>query len=301
MTLSFRQFNTLFGIAILSTIALQMGAWLMDFRGAGQWLLVASLWSPLIVALCIGPQARRLIRDSLKKPGFKWFLIAIVAGVALLAAEQAVMYLWRLGVATGHHFHIDTVREQVWIDNVALVLGTDPQGYLFFALNLLLSLVMSGMLTATMFIIGFEAAWRSTIYRQLGELLGMHSAPFYTGLLMSFSFMPLALTGFINPAAPWLTAFVFVPILCITSSYVMAGMAAHQSSAWPTALTLGIFISGSHTMFLLPHDATASLTAKIIVLVVAALWMRLNLKNRFEKIKQDSDEKPALPALPLNP
>lgn len=65
-------------------------------------------------------------------------------------------------------------------------------------------------------------------------------------------------------------------------SYVLAGLTSQQSSAWPSAIAIGIFFMGTHSLFLVPYDATASLTAKTIVLVIAALWVRSSLKSRFE-------------------
>jgi hypothetical protein len=282
MTLSFKQFNTVLGLAILTMAFLQLIAWYFSDSGLGMGLLFASFWSPLFVCLLAGKATRQEVKKALRFPKAKWLMLSVLMGLGLLLADQIVLYLWNLGLQNSDVFSFDTQKKQVWISNAALILGIQPQGYAFFALNLSLSLVVTGILTAIFIVIGFEVCWRTIIYRQLGALLGMHKAPFFIGLLIAVSFIPLHLTGFLNSESPYLTAFILNPIICIASSYVLASFASQQTSAWPSAFVISIYAIGTQNLFLVPENETANLIAKAIVLVIVALWINNSLKSRFE-------------------
>ncbi|MCE9687103.1 hypothetical protein LZP73_12970 [Shewanella sp. AS16] len=291
MELSIKEFNLLIATVIALSFATQLGAYFFQYSGIGLWLLFATLWVPVIACLLNGDTARRIMRRSLTSLSLKWTLLGLLSGLLLLGAEQAVLYLWDLGQLNVQAYYFDITAKEVSPYGVALLLGNDPQGYLLFTINIMLTMVIAGMLASLIFVVGFEACWRGVLYRQLAALMGIHKAPIFIGLLIGICFIPLHVTGYYNVESPYLTAFVYFPLICIGVSYVMAGLAVDNISVWPTAIALGVYIAGSGNLFLVAENAGSSLEAKAIVLTIVSLWVRSALISRYqdnEAMQQES-------------
>lgn len=289
MQLTIKKFNFLIAVIFFTSISVQCLFAYVDIISFGGVLIVSLMWIPLLACLLSGKKCIHLMLNSVKRIDIKWMGIGIFTGFVLLFAEQGSLFFGRLGHLNDQVYFLDTVRQQIHITNVALLLGNEPQSYAFFAFNLCLTITVVGVLMAILVVFPFEACWRGVIFQELSNLVGIHKAPIFVGLLIGLCAMPLSLFGYINPNSPLLSAFIYMPLLSVGLSYVLAGLAINTVSAWPTAIALGIYFIGSRNLFLLPDDAGASMAAKGVVLAIATLWIRSALISRFEQAEQQKE------------
>jgi hypothetical protein len=291
MELTIREFNQLILTVVLLSVATQLGGYYFHYEGIGLWLLFATLWVPVIACLLNGETTRRVFRRGLTTINFKWLILGGLTGLFLLVGEQLVIYLWDLGQFNEQSYYIDTLTKQVSPHGVMLLLGNDTQSYLWFSFNIVLTLLITGIFASLIFTVGFEACWRGVLFRQLALVMGNSLAPVFIGLLIAVCFIPLNLSGYLNEHSPYLTAFLYCPLICIGLSYLMAALAIDNASVWPTAFALGTYIVGSNNLLLVTTDASSSLEAKVIILTLTSLWVRSALISRGEQFNIDeSDE-----------
>jgi membrane protease YdiL (CAAX protease family) len=173
------------------------------------------LWSPGIVAFGFRIVTGTGFSDlSLELASFFW-LLPLAWLVPILMEVILIIFVTRIGLAQLDATLIQFRKGTVHISSsIQLLLGTQKQSYWRFALNLLVTVTVGGLLML-LFAFPEEFGWRGFLQKPLIESMGLGSGLMFGGLLWGVWHTPIILSGFKFAEYPKLGAFVFWPIFTI--------------------------------------------------------------------------------------
>ncbi len=291
MQLPIKKLNLLISGTIVLSILVQCISLFFFTKDTNNLVLFSLLWLPLFVCLCLGEGARTMLKESITTIDFSWVAKGFLAGFLLLGLEQVTLILWKLGEFNAAQYTIYALAQMIEPEGIRLLLGSQPQSYWFFTMNLVITLVFSGVFFTLVFVLGFELVWRGIILPELMSLFGVRKLPLIIGVIMSLCFIPFNLSGGMSVESPYLTAFIFFPLLCIGANYILVYLCLNRVSVWPSAFALGTYFVGSESMVMLATDAESNLIAKGIFLGLSVLWVRSFLNDYSEQEDNMQKEK----------
>jgi len=284
MNLSIKKLNFLITGTILLSLLLQCISLYLFSDEIHNFVLFSLLWLPLFICLYLGKVARNRLWQSLTTINIRWVLVGFITGLTLLGLEQITLILWKLGDFNAAQYTIHTFERMIEPDGVKLLFGSQPQTYWYFTANLILTLVFTSVFFTIVFISGFELVWRGVVLPELMLLFGVKKLPIIIGIILSICFIPFNLSGGINPDSPYLTAFIYFPLLCIGINYILVFLCLNRKSIWPSSFALGTYLVGSESMLILASDAESNLIAKGILIGFSVLWVRSFLNDANEEL-----------------
>lgn len=284
MNLTIKKLNLLISGTIVCSLLFQCISLLFFSDEANYFVLFSLLWLPLLYCLTLGKEVRGMLWESLSTINFRWIIIGFVTGLSLLGLEQITLILWKLGDFNVAQYSLYTFEQMIVPDGVILLFGNEPQSYWFFALNLISTLIFTSIFFTMVFVLGSELVWRGVVLPELMLLFGVNKLPIIIGIILSICFIPFNLSGGIYPDSPYLTAFVYFPLICIGINYILVFLCLNRKSVWPSSFALGTYLVGSDSMLIVGSDAGSSLIAKGILIGFSVLWMRSFLKDADEEL-----------------
>jgi membrane protease YdiL (CAAX protease family) len=212
-------------------------AYRMGLESKGRpWLLLA-MWAPLAAALLAGWQTRRALWPRMRKAAWWFWPLALAAGGSFAAGQQLLLAVlaeghWNssLFLMNAHGSGIDSTH------HVLMVLGGGQQGWPLFAVNLLLSLSVSSLMTMVLCTIGEEGGWRGVLQMELQHRFGVIKGTVLTGLIWGYWHLPVNMAGLNDMHHPILQSLVIFPLLAVSMSFLLAWLANRSGSIWPGAL-----------------------------------------------------------------
>lgn len=227
-------------LALAASWGIQYGglAVLGAFDGpeAAPWLL-ASMWSPTIVALGFLAFHRPARRGLLWKPTLPGLPLALVAiGVPMLTAFGLVAVFEALGWGDAGWF--DFAANGVTITGGPWKLGGGSQNWLLFVANAAATGVWLALLNLDA-AVGEEFAWRGFLQGHVIGRLGQNAGLTCLGLFWSFWHLPALLSGYNYPEHPVLGALVLFPVTLVAMAFFYGWLTLRARSFWPAALAHG--------------------------------------------------------------
>jgi membrane protease YdiL (CAAX protease family) len=227
-------------LALAASWGIQYGglAVLGAFDGpeAAPWLL-ASMWSPTIIALGFLAFHRPARRGLLWKPTLPGLPLALVAiGVPTLTAFGLVAVFEALGWGDAGWF--DFAASGVTITGGPWKLGGGSQNWLLFVANVAATGVWFALLNLDA-AVGEEFAWRGFLQGHMIGRLGQNAGLTCLGLFWSFWHLPALLSGYNYPEHPVLGALVLFPVTLVAMAFFYGWLTLRARSFWPAALAHG--------------------------------------------------------------
>ena len=153
-------------------------------------------------------------------------------GIAL--ATLAVIHLSGIGHSNYFSFTVGGVQ----IASGPWLLGLGDQAWLSFIANLALTAAAFATLTGCI-ALGEEYGWRGVLQPAMIREFGYGRGIALLGFVWGIWHFPIILSGYNYPESPILGAFVFMPLLLIAASFVMAWLTIRNGSFWPAVLMHG--------------------------------------------------------------
>ena len=249
-------------------------AYAFGFESNGRsWLLLA-MWAPLIAALLAGRQARHELWSKIKRANWWLWPAALIAGWSCGAAQQLL-----LAASVQGHWNSTLYRPSTSgsgidsVHHVHALLGSGPQSFSFFVLNLLLSLAVGSVITMLIGAFGEEAGWRGVLQPELQRRFGPIKGTLLVGLIWGYWHLPANLAGLNDAQHPVLGSLMIFPLEAISMSFVLAWLANRSRSVWPSALAHGANNTLLACMMVLPNAWFADQwTAVVAAILIGTLF-----------------------------
>ena len=218
----------------------QLAAMRAGLRGPGSIWLFLAMWSPAAAALLAGRDARRAVRAGLRWPEPRWLAAGLALGMLptivktlLLAATGAGAWdAARLPLAP-HGGGIAGVHQ------LGMVLGVGAQSWAWFALNMVVTILVASLLLGGFGGLGEELGWRGVLQPALARRLGPAHGTLAVAAIWAAWHLPVNLAGYNDPVHPALTAWLIFPVAVACLSFVLAWLRRASGSVWPAALAHG--------------------------------------------------------------
>jgi membrane protease YdiL (CAAX protease family) len=211
------------------------------FESAGRLWLLSAMWSPLAGALLASRQTRRELWSRLKKPAWRYWPVALVVGWSLGIGQQVLVATLTLGHWNSDRFSLGANGGGIdSIHHVHAILGAGQQSFAFFAVNLVLSLILGSVITMLFATVGEEAGWRGVLQPEMQRRFGVIRGTLLVGLIWGYWHLPVNLAGLNDALHPMLGALLIFPLEAISMSlsFVLAWLMNRSGS---------ILVSGSRT------------------------------------------------------
>lgn len=229
-----------FAITFLLGIATQLVALHLGLHGPGSAFLLLTMWTPAIAALSASRETRALAIAALKKLRWRWLGLGLLVGLAPGILKALLLALSGAGHWDRAHFELALGGHSIkGIHHLAVVLGSGPQSFPYFALNLFLSLTLGSVILAFLGGVGEELGWRVILQPALEQRCGRLLGTCFVGLIWAYWHLPVNLSGYNDPKHPIWTALLFFPLGLIGLSFSLAWLTTRSRSVWPAALAHG--------------------------------------------------------------
>ena len=204
-------------------------------QGAGRGWLIAAMWAPLLASLFIR-EARSSVWSGFKRVRISYWVVALAAGWMFAILQQLLLWVTNGGQWNARNFPLNADHSGInEVNHLAMTLGVGSQGFLWFAMNILVS-VSLGSLILMFAAIGEEAGWRGFLQETLVERLGWIKSTLLIGLIWGLWHLPLNLAGYNDAQHPILQALIIFQIHTISMSFVLALLMRKTRSIWVVAL-----------------------------------------------------------------
>lgn len=238
------------------------------------WLALA-LWAPTLGVFAMRAPGF-VVFSNLRRFDLSWVCLGMFLGVLPRVLTQILYFVlgwgqWneRLAFSAGG----STIEK---IQGSHLLLGDDPQSIPFFALNLLLSLVLSGMITTFATTLGEEIGWRGFVQPNLNHKYGWIASSVLAGLLMALWYLPLNLAGYYGSEHTVGIALLAFPVLSVFLAFLLNGLRLKAGAIWPCAFLHGFYNASGHVHLLKPTSGWAAIlieTGSMVIVGGLAGWL----------------------------
>lgn len=276
--------SLLFFLSITFTIGwLSMGlAAIYGYQSNGRLWLLLAMWAPLLSAVVASHETRSQLWSRIKRAGWWFWPMAVLVGWSFSAGQQGLLYVL-------HHGHWNADMFQLSMDGGGIesihhghmLLGVGRQGFAYFALNMMLSMLLGSLLLMLIGAIGEEAGWRGVLQPEMERRFGVFKGTLLVGLIWGYWHLPINLMGLNDTQHPVLGSLVIFPLLAISMSFVLAWLVRRSSSVWPAALAHGANNTILSGLLILPDDwFMDQWTAIACAIVIGALFAWLLARDR---------------------
>lgn len=245
--------------------------------GPGDTWLKLTMWTPAIAALPAGATARSWVWQSLKRGAFKWWPLAFLLGWAPTLIETVLLWATGSGGWNAGAFPLAPDGGVAEINGLAMVLGVGQQGWAWFALNLLVTLVVASLVFAIIGGLGEELGWRAVLQRALDKRVRPLIAAVAVGLIWAYWHLPVNLSGYNDPGFPLLSALVTFPVAVVGFAVMYAWLWRRSGGAvWPVAIVHGANNTISAGFIVVADGAVAATMASVaatLILGVGFGWL----------------------------
>jgi membrane protease YdiL (CAAX protease family) len=260
--------------------ALQLAAAAAGFKtGGGQALLLATMWAPALGVLAAGGELRAGAWAAVRRHPWRWVPAAFVLGLGPQLLQRVLLVLG--GASTWDSKHVELAADGgsvAGVHGLGMVLGVGPQGFAFFALNLLVTLFVASVFAGAIGGLGEEIGWRGLLQPELERRLGAWRGTFLTGLIWAAWHLPANLAGYNDPAHPGIGTFLVFPLEVVAMGVGLAWLTRRTGSVWPAALAHGANNTIGAGLLVLPTswaaDTVAGLLGSAVVVAVVLLLAR---------------------------
>jgi membrane protease YdiL (CAAX protease family) len=251
------------------------------YGSKGQFWLLPAMWAPLTAALLAGGQPRAGLWSRLKKAALRFWPVAAAAGWSFYCGQQILIATLRLGHWNSDLFRLGENGSGIdSIQHLHAVLGAGQQGFVYFALNLLLSLVLSSVVIMIVGAIGEEGGWRGVLQPEMQRRFGAIKGTLFVGLIWGYWHLPINLSGLNDAQHPVIGALLIFPLEAISMSFVLGWLVNRCASVWPGSLAHGANNALSGCMIILPNGwFVDQWTATIVAIAIGALFAWLLVKD----------------------
>lgn len=165
----------------------------------------------------------------------RWWYVIPVLIVPLVVTIGVAFLLTTFDWATLSDKHFIFKEGMIDIRGYPMVLGNHTQNIAFFALNLLLSLLIQSMMGG-LFTLGEEFGWRGYLQEKLLRALGLNRGLILLGTIWGYWHLPIILMGYNFPTQPVLGALLLMPISTIFTGIFLGWLYLRSRSIWIPAL-----------------------------------------------------------------
>ena len=210
---------------------------IQGFQSAGRLWVLPAMWSPFAGALLASRQTRRELWSRVKKAAWRYWPAALVLGWSFGVGQQVLLTTLAQG-----HWNTDRFSQSAnggaidSIHHMHAILGTGQQSFAFFAVNLVLSLILGSVITMIFGTVGEEAGWRGVLQPEMQRRFGVIRGTLLVGLIWGYWHLPVNLAGLNDPLHPILGALLIFPLEAISMSFVLAWLMNRSGSIWSAAL-----------------------------------------------------------------
>jgi membrane protease YdiL (CAAX protease family) len=199
------------------------------------WLIglmfLPSLWSIAYLAI-FNRAAWKFVRFRPGRPLYLLLAALLPAGIAFLTLLICLHQGWGSSSYFGEADAGANILRGPWL------LGSGPQGWPVFALNVVVTAIMFACLNG-LAAVGEEFGWRGVLQHHLIERMGFWRGVAVLGSVWGIWHVPVNLAGYNYSDAPVWGALVAFPAELIAVSFIMAWLTIRAQSFWPAVLMHG--------------------------------------------------------------
>ncbi len=253
-------------------------------RSGGVGWLLLTMWMPALAALTTCRAARGMAWASLRRSGGHWLGAGLLVGWAPGLLKAALLAATGTGRWDADHFELAPDGRSIQaVHHLAVVLGTGPQGFLVFTLNLFLSIALGSTVAALVGALGEELGWRAVLQPAFERRFGRFAGTCLVGLLWAYWHLPVNLAGYNDAAHPAWTALVLFPVGVVAVSFGFAWLFRRTGSVWPCALAHGANNTLSTAFLVVARGWTADNVMELVSLLLVGsvfAWMSCGKLDR---------------------
>jgi len=258
--------------------ALQLAAVAVGLKtGPGSLLLLATMWAPAVGVVAAGGEARRRAFAAARRSGWRWLPAGFLVGLGPQLLQKGLLVL--SGTAVWDSKHVELAadgRSVAALHGLGMVLGVGPQGLGFFALNLLVTILIASVMTGAVGGFGEELGWRGLLQPELEARHGVVRGTVLTGLVWAYWHLPANLAGFNDAQHPVVGSLAVFPLLVVGLAVGLAWLTRRSGSVWPAALAHGANNTIGAGLLVNPSGWSAdTVTGLVATLLVVALVVAL--------------------------
>ncbi len=268
-------------VVFVAGIITQLIALRAGLRNGGAGWLLLTMWMPALAAFTTSQASRRMAWAALRKSGGRWLGLGLLVGWAPALLKAALLAISGLGHWDSDHFELAPDGRSIQgIHHIAVTLGTGPQGFLHFALNLLLSITLGSAVTALIGGVGEELGWRAVLQPSLERRFGRFKGTCAVGLIWAYWHLPANLAGYNDTVHPVLTALVFFPLGVVAMSFGFAWLFRESRSVWPAALAHGANNTLGAAFLVVARGWSADTGSEVFsLLLVSSIFIWRSIRN----------------------
>ncbi|MFQ5635794.1 MAG: CPBP family intramembrane glutamic endopeptidase [Gammaproteobacteria bacterium] len=241
-----------------------------DATGAVPFLLVI-MFLPGIFGLIFTVTSENVrISVPWRPAGLSPIIVAAIVPVLIAFTVLSIIILGGFGSSDYFQFG----GEAVVISSGPWVLGVGTQALPKFAANILITTLIYSAMTG-LATIGEEYGWRGVLQNAMIREFGFGKGVALLGFVWGIWHIPIILSGYNYPETPVIGAFLFMPVLLMASSFVIAWLTLWNRSFWPAVFMHGsingVYDSMISRITLVREDAYFVKVIEIGVFVVLGL------------------------------
>ncbi|RYZ69735.1 MAG: CPBP family intramembrane metalloprotease [Proteobacteria bacterium] len=269
------------GIVVLLGMGFQT---VFYFNHDSTWLLVA-MWAPTLAVLTLGKTGLEVLRE-LKKFPLRWVALALLLALVPFALNQIFYAVFNLGSWNPHFILSPDGSRTISIEKASLVLGTEKQSYLFFALNLALSVLAGSIMTTLVGALGEEIGWRGFLQLRLQKYFNVISATSILAVIWAYWHIPANLGGNNGGDHLALVTFIIFPLGVFFMSFALAWLRIRSAAIWPCAFFHGVNNTVGSVYLLKPHsDLIENLIGLLSYAIVGSVFIYLLYRMQNSSIR----------------
>jgi membrane protease YdiL (CAAX protease family) len=260
-------------------IILQVAAIRAGLRGSGSGLLLLTMWAPTVAAITTSRAARRMAWVALKRLNICWLGLGLLIGWAPGLLKALFLALSRMGSWDSGHFELAPDGGSILaVHHIGVALGTGPQSFVHFAINLLFSITLGSVVIALIGGVGEEIGWRVVLQPSLERRFGRFRGTCLVGLIWAYWHLPVNLVGYNDVHSPLLNALLFFPLGVVAMSFGLAWLTRQSKSVWPAALAHGANNTIGAAFLVVAKGSSENIVAELLSLFLVGgvfIWRSL--------------------------
>jgi membrane protease YdiL (CAAX protease family) len=242
--------------------------------------LLLSMWAPTIGLIGLERDGLEILK-KLKNVSWKFLLLSPFLALVPYIVSQLIFYFSKNGIWNSEVFQLTTQHDAILkISNANLILGTDSQSFSYFALNLVVTILVGAVPTMFIATIGEEIGWRGYLHEFMKAKYGLVKGTFFVGLMWAYWHIPANLGGVNGSQSIFLTTFITFPLAVIFMSFVLGWLKNSSGAIWPCAFFHAVNNTVSNLYIVKPISKEYGEVIELLSSITLGLFFLLILRKK---------------------
>ncbi|MFA4921832.1 MAG: type II CAAX endopeptidase family protein [Candidatus Neomarinimicrobiota bacterium] len=232
--------------------------------------------SALFPFLMFFPGLIAIVFRIISKEGFRnvgwglrrWWYIFSATIIPIVVIIFAILLITSLNLGDFSNKQLNFGETGVDVIGYPLLLGKGQQSYLFFTLNLFVT-ILAQSVGSGIFTFGEEFGWRGYLQGKLIDRFGLNRGLIFLGVVWGYWHLPVVLMGYNFPTSPVLGALILMPLGCVFMGIFLGWIYVVSKSIWMPMIAHGAM---NLTAMLMLNEVVMSVDKLYQGLIFIGVW-----------------------------